>query len=94
MTGKSKFDSQSAFMNIIGSNNNEDEKNEKKGRPKVDREIKKRISVAIYPSVYEDFQKIAYVDRRSVSDIICQLMNEFVESNIDKIDEYDKIKNT
>lgn len=32
-----------------------------RGRPKEDREMKKRISLSILPILYEDIQKIAYV---------------------------------
>ena len=42
----------------------------KKGRPKENRETKKRVSLSVLPSLYEDIQKIAYVQRRSISDLI------------------------
>lgn len=39
-----------------------------RGRPKEEgRELKKRISLSVLPSLYEDIQKIAYVQRRGVS---------------------------
>ena len=41
-----------------------------RGRPKEDREIKKRVSLSVLPSLYEDIQKIAYVQRRSISDVV------------------------
>lgn len=48
----------------------------KKGRPKEDRELKKRVSLSVLPSLYEDIRKIAYVQRRSISDIVEeQLLN-------------------
>ncbi len=62
-----------------------------KGRPKTKRENKKRISLAVYPSDYNDLQKIAYVDRQSVSDIITKLIQKYVETNADKLEEYDRI---
>lgn len=40
--------------------------NGKKGQPKEDRETKKRVSLSVLPSLYEDIQKIAYVQRRSI----------------------------
>ena len=46
----------------------------RRGRPKEDRELKKRISLSVLPSVYEDIQKIAYVQRRSVSELIGELL--------------------
>ena len=48
----------------------------KKGRPREDRELKKRVSLSVLPSLYEDIRKIAYVQRRSISDIVEeQLLN-------------------
>lgn len=63
-----------------------------KGRPKVDRETKKRVTLAIFPSVYESLQKIAYVNRQSASDVVTELIAEYVKANADKLKEYDKIK--
>lgn len=59
---------------------------------KKERETKKRVSLAVYPSTYSDLQKIAYVDRRSVSDIISDLIASYVEENSNKLKEYEKIK--
>ena len=50
-----------------------------RGRPKEDREIKKRVSLSVLPSLYEDIQKIAYVQRRSISDLVGDLMEQFRE---------------
>lgn len=63
-----------------------------KGRPKADRETKKRVSLALYPSSYSDLQKIAYVNRQSVSDIVSELIAEYVNANAAKLKEYEKIK--
>lgn len=64
-----------------------------KGRPKVtDRETKKRVTLAVFPSLYADLQKIAYVDRQSVSDIITEFIAQYVKDNAAKLKEYDKIK--
>lgn len=97
MAGKAKFDQEAAFKSIIGAGAGEPaqtaEKPAGKGRPKViDRETKKRVSLALYPSSYGDLQKIAYVDRKSASDIISDLIAEFVAANADKLEEYEKIK--
>ena len=59
---------------------------------KKERETKKRVSLAVYPSTYSDLQKIAYVDRRSVSDIVSDLIANYVEENSNKLKEYEKIK--
>lgn len=93
MAGKAKFDQEAAFKSIIGAGAGEPaEKPTGKGRPKVDRETKKRVSLALYPSSYSDLQKIAYVDRKSASDIISDLIAEFVSANAAKLKEYEKIK--
>jgi hypothetical protein len=63
-----------------------------RGRPKADRETKKRVSLALYPSSYGDLQKIAYVKRKSVSDIISELIAQYVADNAAVLEEYDKIK--
>lgn len=59
---------------------------------KKERETKKRVSLAVYPSTYNELQKIAYVDRRSVSDIVSDLIARYVEENSNKLKEYEKIK--
>lgn len=49
-----------------------------RGRPKEEgRELKKRISLSVLPSLYEDIQKIAYVQRRSVSELIGELLEGY-----------------
>jgi hypothetical protein len=63
----------------------------KRGRPKEEREIKKRISLAIFPSIYEDIKKIAYVDRESISEVISNCLEEYIEQNQAKLKEYDRL---
>lgn len=93
MAGKAKFDQEAAFKSIIGAGIGEStEKQTAKGRPKAERETKKRVSLAVYPSSYSDLQKIAYVDRQSVSDIVSELIAEYVAANVGKLKEYEKIK--
>lgn len=49
-----------------------------RGRPKEKgRELKKRISLSVLPSVYVDIQRIAYVQRRSVSELIGKLLEGY-----------------
>lgn len=64
-----------------------------RGRPREDRELKKRISLSVFPSVYEDIQKIAYVQRRSISDVVGDLMEQFRAGHETELAEYRKIKN-
>ena len=62
-----------------------------RGRPKEDREIKKRVSLSVMPSLYEDIQKIAYVQRRSISDLVGDLMEQFRAGHEEELAEYRKI---
>lgn len=63
-----------------------------RGRPKEDRELKKRISLSVLPSLYEDIQKIAYVQRRSVSEVMSAVMEEYRGSHAAELAEYEKVK--
>lgn len=65
-----------------------------RGRPKEEgRELKKRISLSVRPSLYENIQKIAYVQRRSTSELFGELMDQYQGMHQDELDQYDKIKN-
>lgn len=95
MAGKIKFDQEAAFKSLIGATQEAEEPvtiKAEKGRPKLEKETKKRISLAVYPSSYENLQKIAYVDRQSASDIISKLIENYVAENLEKLKEYNKIK--
>lgn len=62
-----------------------------RGRPRADRELKKRISLSVLPSLYDDIQKIAYVQRRSVSELMSAMMEEYrAQHNMDIL-EYEKL---
>ena len=63
----------------------------RRGRPKEDRELKKRISLSVLPSVYEDIQKIAYVQRRSVSELIGELLEGYRVEHKAEIQRYGEI---
>jgi hypothetical protein len=63
-----------------------------RGRPKEDRELKKRISLSVLPSLYEDIQKISYVQRRSISEILGGLLEEYRAAHESDLIEYEKIK--
>lgn len=65
-----------------------------RGRQKEAREIKKRVSLSVLPSLYEDIQKIAYVQRRSISDVVGDLMEQFRAGHEKELAEYRKIKNS
>ena len=65
----------------------------RRGRPKEDRELKKRISLSVLPSLYEDIRKIAYVQRRSVSDLIGQMMEKYCVDHAVELQQYSNIVN-
>jgi len=63
-----------------------------RGRPKEDRELKKRISLSVLPSLYDDIQKIAYVQRRSVSELLSAVMEEYRGSHAAELSEYEDLQ--
>ena len=64
----------------------------RRGRPKENRELKKRISLYVLPSLYEDIQKIAYMQRKSTSEAVQEMMEEYRKRNIRKLREYDQLQ--
>ena len=63
-----------------------------RGRPKADRELKKRISLSVLPSLYDDIQKIAYVQRRSVSELLSAMMEDYRGSHAAELEEYEELQ--
>ena len=63
-----------------------------RGRPKEDRELRKRVSLSVLPSLYEDIQKIAYVERRSVSELLSDLMAQYRDQQKSALSEYEKVR--
>lgn len=64
-----------------------------RGRPKEEgRELKKRISLSVLPSLYEDIQKIAYVQRCSVSELIGELLEGYRAEHETEIQRYGDLK--
>lgn len=64
----------------------------RRGRPKADRETKIRISLSVLPGLYEDIQKIAHVQRRSVSDLIGSLLVHYREQHWADLAEYHSLQ--
>lgn len=64
-----------------------------RGRPKENRELKKRISLSVLPSLYDDMKAIAYMQRKSVSELLSEMMETCRSENAEKLDEYKKLKN-
>ena len=64
-----------------------------RGRPKEEnRELKKRISLSVLPSLYEDIQKIAYVQRRSTSDLVDGMFKKYRADHEDALKEFETIR--
>ena len=84
--------SASIVGSIIGEPVAADTNSAGRGRPKEDRELKKRISLSVFPSVYEDIQKIAYVQRRSVSELLSAMMEEYRGSHTAELAEYEDLQ--
>lgn len=68
------------------------EKRTAMGRPKANREVKKRITLSVLPSLYEEVQKVAFIERKSVSEVVAEMMAYYVTRNADKVAEYEKVK--
>ena len=63
----------------------------KKGRPKENRGTKKRVSLSVLPSLYGDIQKIAYVQRRSTSDLVAEPLDQYRGGHGQELAEYEAI---
>lgn len=87
-----KRERKSVVASMINDNINPAEQTVQRGRPKEEREIKKRISLAVLPSLHEDIKKISFVERKSISEIVSECIEKYVEENIEKLKEYEKIK--
>ena len=51
------------------------------GKSKPERECKKRFCLALKPSLYREIQQLAYIQRRSASQIIDELMERYIKEN-------------
>lgn len=58
----------------------------------ADREHKKRFCLALKPSVYKDIQSLAYAQRRSASQVIDELMENYIEENRELLDEFRRLE--
>lgn len=108
MAGSKKptFDPEAAFKSIINAGQEDrvqaqsgqnapaaaQKETRGKGRPKTAGETKKRVTLALYPSIYSDLQKIAYVKRKSISRIVSELIASYIDENTDTLNEYEQIE--
>ena len=49
------------------------------------------MSLSVLPSLYEDIQKIAYVQRRSTSDLVAALLEQYRGEHGTELVEYETI---
>ena len=81
----SKIDTDKTLKTILGHTGTSSEVTNDYSQKK---QKKKVISLSVYP----DFQKISYIDRISSSELISNLMKQYILKNQEKIEEYNKLK--
>ena len=62
------------------------------GKSKPERECKKRFCLALKPSLYREIQQLAYIQRRSASQIIDELMERYIKENSGVVEKLKKKK--
>ena len=70
----------------------EELKKRKPGRPKSMNEIKRRVGLAVYPSMYDRITKMAYVERLSINEMMCRMFEEYLNNHADKLKSYNTLK--
>lgn len=60
------------------------------GRPDS-RELKKRYCLALKPSLYRDIQQLAYVQCKSTSQMIDELMEKYIRENAQLLEDFRKL---
>ena len=80
------------LLEVSLSSSRQTQRSAGRGRPKEDRELRKRVSLSVLPSLYEDIQKIAYVERRSVSELLSDLMVQYRDQQKSVLSEYEKVR--
>lgn len=88
----SKIDTDKTLKTILGHTGTSSEVTNDYSQKKQKKQKKKVISLSVYPDVYADFQKISYIDRISSSELISNLMKQYILKNQEKIEEYNKLK--
>ena len=62
------------------------------GKSKPARACKKRFCLALKPSLYREIQQLAYIQRRSASQIIDELMERYIKENSGVVEKFKKEK--
>lgn len=56
------------------------------------KERKQRVCLALRPSLYEDLQKVGFMQRRSASQIVGELIEKYVQEHVELLEEYREIE--
>ena len=54
----------------------------------VEKEVKTRTSITLYPNQLRDVKRIAAIKRESVSEVICALLDKYIKNNQDALQEF------
>ena len=63
----------------------------RRGRPKGERGLKKQISPSLLSRFYKGIQKIDYLQRKSTSEVVQEMMEDYRKRHIEELDEYDRL---
>ena len=63
----------------------------RRGRPEGKRGLKKRVSPSVVSHLFGGNQKIAYVQRKSTSEVVQEMMEDYRKRHIEELDEYDRL---
>lgn len=55
-------------------------------------ERKKRYCLALKPSLYRDIQQLAYVQCRSISQVIDELMEKYIDEHAQLLEDFKKLE--
>lgn len=97
-TKKRNFDEDTPALQFLSEAGSESERepvsfrNKKKQLRKKEGEIKERYNFMLPPSLYADFQKIAFVERRTMSELVTILISSYRDEHKAELAEYDRLK--
>ena len=60
-------------------------------RKSEDEKKTKRVNFVITPTLYDKYQKVAYMQHLSLNEVTNRVFAEYVEANQNLIEEYDKV---
>lgn len=69
-------------QNVISPANNTSRRNT------VEKEVKTRTSITLYPNQLRDVKRIAAIKRETVSEVICAFLDKYIKNNQDALEEF------